>query len=198
MEGIYPDNGHSSTRESCPLYRQIHILNYYSGQVLGWTGLVRVDNETFTWMGAPQDITPANQTSYEYTSTKSIFTIEVNDKVSLKVTFLSPLTPKDLKRQSLIFSYMSVEVSSLDGAEHDVQIYTDVSAGKTYSVHCISTWLLMFAIEWISGDVAVTAKWDFGLVNDVVYHRLSRQDPQVFSELNDRAEWGSFVSCYNS
>ena len=104
------------------------ILN--RGQTLGWTGLVRVDNETFTWMGAPRDIATANQKTYEYTSTKSIFTIEVNGKVSLKVTFLSPLTPKDLKRQSLIFSYMNVEVSSLDGAEHDVQIYTDISAGK--------------------------------------------------------------------
>ncbi|KAF1357478.1 DUF1793-domain-containing protein [Lizonia empirigonia] len=142
--------------------------------ILGWTGLLRVDNETFTWMGAPLDIPTANQTSYEYTSTRSIFTIEANEKVSLKVTFLSPLTPKDLKRQSLVFSYMNVEVTSLDGAEHDVQIYTDISA------------------EWVSGDVAVTARWDFGLTDDVVYHRLSRHDPQVFSEVNDRAEWGNF------
>lgn len=105
-------------------------LTLLSGQVLGWTGLVRVDNETFTWMGAPLDIPSANQTAYEYTSTRSIFTIEVNSKVSLEVTFLSPLTPNDLKRQSLMFSYMNVDVASLDGQDHDVQIYTDVSAGK--------------------------------------------------------------------
>lgn len=42
--------------------------------------------------------------------------------------------------------------------------------------------------------MTVTAKWDFGLVDDVVYHRLARQDQQVFSEFNDRAEWGNFVS----
>jgi hypothetical protein len=125
-------------------------------------------------MGAPLNIPSANQTGYEYTSTRSIFTIEVNNKVSLKVTFLSPLTPKDLRRQSLVFSYMNVDVSSLDGSGHDVQIYTDVSA------------------EWISGDVSVTAKWDFGLTNDIVYHKLSREDQQVFSEVNDRAEWGNF------
>ena len=80
-------------------------------------------------MGAPKGIPVANQTAYEYTATKSIFTIEVNDKVALNITFLSPITPKDLKRQSLVFSYMDVEVSSLDGGEHQVQIYTDVSAG---------------------------------------------------------------------
>ena len=40
----------------------------------------------------------------------------------------------------------------------------------------------------------MTAEWDFGLANDVLYHKISRQDQQVFSEFNDRAEWGNFVS----
>jgi hypothetical protein len=80
-------------------------------------------------MGAPIDIPKANQTTAEYTATKSIFTIQADDKVSIKVTFLSPITPKDFKRQSLIFSYMQVEVSSVDGSDHEVQIYTDISAG---------------------------------------------------------------------
>jgi hypothetical protein len=102
----------------------------FRGQVTGWTGLIRVDGDTFTWMGAPPDVEAANQVAYEYTSTRSIFTIEVDDKVSMTVTFMSPLTPNDLRRQSLIFSYVRVEVVSLDGAEHDVQLYTDISAGK--------------------------------------------------------------------
>jgi hypothetical protein len=94
--------------------------------------LIRVDNNTFTWMGAPRDVEAASQVAFEYTSTKSIFTIEVDDKVSVKVTFLSPITPTDFKRQSLVFSYMNVDVSSLDGKNHDVQLYTDISAGKSY------------------------------------------------------------------
>jgi hypothetical protein len=102
-----------------------------SGQVTGWTGLIRVDGKTFCWMGAPKDFALATQTAYEYTSTKSIFTIEVDKKVSLKATFLSPLTPNDFKRQSLVFSYLQVELSSLDGSDHDVQLYTDISAGTS-------------------------------------------------------------------
>lgn len=82
-------------------------------------------------MGAPKGVSPANQTAYEYTASKSIFTIQAHAKIALKVTFLSPLTPKDLRRQSLVFSYMNVEVFSLDGKEHSVQIYTDLSAGTT-------------------------------------------------------------------
>ena len=108
-----------------------YILTPSSGQILGWTGLVKVDGNTFVWMGKPNGYNDfANQTSYEYTSTKSIFTITAGDTVQLEVTFLSSLTPNDFKRQSLIFSYMDVKVSSLDGSSHDVQIYTDISAGE--------------------------------------------------------------------
>lgn len=81
-------------------------------------------------MGLP-GTTTVNQTAYEYTSTKSIFTMDVGGAVQLNLTFLSPITPNDLKRQSLVFSYLNVEVASLDGRSHDVQVYSDISAGKS-------------------------------------------------------------------
>ncbi|KAF1957920.1 DUF1793-domain-containing protein [Byssothecium circinans] len=164
MEDTCQDNGHHFGRTFPFLHR---------GQITGWAGLIRVDNKTFTWMGAPSNIEAASQVAFEYTSTKSIFTIEVDDKVSVKVTFLSPLTPEDFKRQSLIFSYMNVEVSSLDGANHNVQLYTDISA------------------EWVSGNSGATAQWDFGEVNGISYHKVWKQNQQHFSEINDRAEWGN-------
>jgi hypothetical protein len=107
----------------------IALLIRTRGQWVGWTGMVRVDGKTYTWMGAPKDYAKATQTAAEFTSTSSIFTIRADNKVSIKVSFLSPVTPNDLKRQSLIFSYMQVEVSSIDGSDHKVQIYTDISAG---------------------------------------------------------------------
>lgn len=80
-------------------------------------------------MGLPGSQT-VNQTAYEYTSTKSIFTMNVADAVELNVTFLSPITPNDFKRQSLVSSYLNLEVTSLDNRSHEVQVYSDVSAGK--------------------------------------------------------------------
>lgn len=80
-------------------------------------------------MGAPGP-QAVNQTAYEYTTTKSIFTFNVDDLVEMTVTFLSPITPNDFKRQSLIFSYLNVDVKSLDGNTHDVQLYADISAGE--------------------------------------------------------------------
>lgn len=101
------------------------------GQVTAWTGFIRVDGTAYTWMGNPSGPGSVTQTGFEYTSTKSIFTMNVGGKVEMNITFLSPLTPDDQKRQSLVFSYLDVVVQSLDGAAHDVQLYTDISAGKS-------------------------------------------------------------------
>ena len=59
--------------------------------------------------------------------------MNVADVVTMNITFLSPVFPTDLKRQSLPFSYLDVVVASMDGATHDVQLYTDITAGKKAS-----------------------------------------------------------------
>lgn len=38
--------------------------------------------------------------------------------------------PSDLVQQSLPFSYMALEFSSLDGQPHEVELYSDISAGE--------------------------------------------------------------------
>ncbi|CAD0015901.1 unnamed protein product [Aureobasidium pullulans] len=120
---------------------------YVLGVVTGWTGLIKVDGgAAVTWMGAPNGPAVATQNSFEYTSTKSVFSLSVDGKVGLNVTFLSPVEPTDLKRQSIPASYMNVEVFSIDGADHKVQLYSDVSA------------------EWASGDRSAVAEWDFGSI----------------------------------
>lgn len=105
--------------------------SFWNGRTLGWQGLIRVDGTAYGWMGAMAS-GPANvqQVAYEYTATQSIYTMNVNDEVQMNITFLSPITPDDWKRQSLVFSYMNVSVSAIDGNSHDVQVYADISAGK--------------------------------------------------------------------
>lgn len=84
-------------------------------------------------MGAPNingvSPTVVTQTSFEYTSQRSTFIMNVAGKVSMNVTFISPVTPTDLKKQSVIGTYLQVTVASLDGATHSTQLYTDTSAG---------------------------------------------------------------------
>ncbi|KAF7587742.1 hypothetical protein BBP40_006820 [Aspergillus hancockii] len=147
---------------------------FWLGQINGWAGQIRVDGAVYTWMGLP-GTTTVNQTAYEYTSTSSVFTMRVGDMVEMNVTFLSPITPNDLRRQSLIFSYLDVDVASIDGKAHDIQLYADISA------------------EWVSGDRNAIAQWDYGVTDKgVAYHKIYRQTQLLFSESNDQAEWGEW------
>jgi len=101
---------------------------FWTGQVTAWTGIIRVDGLNYVFMGAPNvNASKVNQTAFEYTSTRSTFTQNVNMQVGIVVEFLSPVLPNREKRQSLPFSYMNVEVFSMDGQTHSVELYTDVS-----------------------------------------------------------------------
>ncbi|KAH8671259.1 glutaminase GtaA [Xylariales sp. PMI_506] len=148
---------------------------FWTGQVTAWTGLIRVDGIPYTWMGAPANYpTVVNQVAFSYTSTRSTFLMEVANKVSMNITFLSPVTPTDLMRQSLPFSYLDVTVESMDGASHNVEIYSDVSG------------------EWSSGDPTAVIDWSYGSVNGVAYHTFARADQEQMTEINQQASWGNW------
>lgn len=96
-----------------------------------------VDGDVFNWVGAASGPSVATQMSAEYTSTKTVFTFDVNSKVTLTATFLSPVYPNDLLKQSLQYSYIDVAVTSSDGASHDVQIYLDCTGGGPSPFPCL-------------------------------------------------------------
>ena len=100
-----------------------------SEAITGWQGFIKVDGENYNWMGAHPGATLVEQTSLEITSTRSIFTVNAGGLVEMKIEFLSPVYTDDLRRQSITSSYLEVSVRSLDGNEHDVQLYADVSGG---------------------------------------------------------------------
>ncbi len=68
--------------------------------------------------------------------------MNVDNKVQMKITFLSPVSPDGLLRSSLPYTYMDVEVKSLDNDNHRVQLYTDISAGTFSAMIAFSTKLI--------------------------------------------------------
>lgn len=104
---------------------------FWNGQVTALQGFVAVDGDVFNWVGAAAGPGVATQTSATFTSTKTVFTFDVNSKVTLTATFLSPVYPNDLVKQSLQYSYIDVAVESSDGSSHDVQLYLDCTGGET-------------------------------------------------------------------
>ncbi|KAF9476478.1 DUF1793-domain-containing protein [Pholiota conissans] len=148
---------------------------FWTGQIVGWAGFVKVDGQSFSFLGASNvpgaTFVKAVQKSFQFSSTQSIFVLSAGP-VDITITFLSPVEPTDLVKQSIPFSYMAVSASSMDGASHSVQVYSDISA------------------EWVSGDTSLPVDWSTSS-NNVITHQvqLARQIP--FSELSDRAQYGA-------
>ncbi|KAK4046339.1 hypothetical protein OIV83_006120 [Microbotryomycetes sp. JL201] len=139
--------------------------SFWTTKPIGWTGLLRVDGQTWNWMGNVTDWPEAIQATAQSTSFSTNF-VMTNDPptVALNATFISPMTPRDLFRQSLPFSYLELTVTSLDGNDHDVQVYTDLNG------------------LWLANDEAELLEWN---VNDTNYWssmRVSLQNQRLFSE----------------
>lgn len=63
-----------------------------------------------------------------HTAAETAFTL-TNDPptVALHAFFLSPVTPADIFRQSVPFSYLHLTVESLDGKAHEVEAYSEIN-----------------------------------------------------------------------
>ncbi|OAA56899.1 glutaminase GtaA [Cordyceps fumosorosea ARSEF 2679] len=150
---------------------------FWTEGVQGWQGFIKVDGKTYNWMGNHPSPDFADQTAQSYTSTKTEFVMNVGSKVELTVSFLSPVFPTDHMRQSIPFAYMNLEVKSIDGRPHSVQVYSDVSGGKR-------------CIEFASGDSSAVIQWEHQNTNGLHSHHFWRVNQDVFNEANDQASWG--------
>ncbi|KAH9180714.1 hypothetical protein EDB89DRAFT_59077 [Lactarius sanguifluus] len=77
--------------------------------------LVRVDNETFTFLGYDPTLTQVDLTSAVVSPTQIVLSAKAGHT--------------DWVKQSIPLSYMSLTPKSLDDAAHSVQVYSDLSAG---------------------------------------------------------------------
>ncbi|KAF9443524.1 hypothetical protein P691DRAFT_787943 [Macrolepiota fuliginosa MF-IS2] len=129
-----------------------------SNRDLGWYGMIRVDNQTFQWMGHKNFTLPDTLTS-EITPTASIFRFQAGP-IEFNVTFLTPVEPTDYARQSIPFSYMFIDgFSASDSQAHNIQVYTEITA------------------EWASSNNENVVVWNTTETDTMVYHRVTRESP---------------------
>ncbi|KAF9443528.1 hypothetical protein P691DRAFT_778832 [Macrolepiota fuliginosa MF-IS2] len=138
-------------------------------RLLGWGGLIRVDNQGFQWMGNSGFNFTKTLTS-EISPTKSVFRIQAGP-IQFNATFLTPIEPTDYVRQSIPFSYMFVDAfSATDGQAHRIQVYSDISA------------------EWVTRDNGQVVIWNTTETDTMVYHNVTRKTPFPMIENNNMAE----------
>ncbi|KAF7314821.1 hypothetical protein MKEN_00956500 [Mycena kentingensis (nom. inval.)] len=111
--------------------------------ILGWAGYIRVDGTAYHWLGTAL----GGGTNFR-------------GATITPTTFLSPIEPDDLARGSLPFSYVYIEGGSMDGKNHSIQLYSDISA----------EWLSIGVrtqtpIRWQSQETENAAYLEFQLVS---------------------------------
>ncbi|SEG75929.1 protein of unknown function [Actinacidiphila yanglinensis] len=156
---------------------------FWTGHTVAMTGIAQIDGVPFLFLGAPnidgQVLRGMAQRSLTTTATRSAFRFEAAG-VELALTFLSPVEPGDLRRQSMPLSYLTAEVSSLDGAAHDVKLYFDISG------------------EWAHGDTGTKIRWAQEQVPGagsatVTSLSFTPDTPKELAENGDMASWGTVV-----
>ncbi|EME87213.1 uncharacterized protein MYCFIDRAFT_60684 [Pseudocercospora fijiensis CIRAD86] len=121
------------------------------------------------YLGAQYDASVTNLTYTIIPSSKSS-----NASVDIILSFLSPVTPTSTLRQSIPASYVTVHVKG----NLDVDIYIDVNG------------------QWVSGDRGSRIEWSLHQQHHkdtakLKTFRVHRSHEQHFTEIQDRAEWGT-------
>ncbi|KAM5540214.1 hypothetical protein V8D89_006033 [Ganoderma adspersum] len=143
--------------------------------VLGWECRIRVNGTTYQWMGHDGEgiSGSTNVTNIQITPTRSLFVMQAG-QMNITITFLSPVEPDDWVKQSIPFSYLSVEAQSLDGKSYSVQLYSDITA------------------EWVSGDrTNSVVQWSNANTGSSIYHQVELQNPRQNVEIANQTQDGT-------
>lgn len=84
-------------------------------------GTVIIDGKEYLFLGYHRDMHKIAQTSLDIDalSTSAVFE---NNKITLKIRFLTPLIPDDYRLLTRPVSYLEISYESRDGKEHDVSV----------------------------------------------------------------------------
>ncbi|KAE9404313.1 DUF1793-domain-containing protein [Gymnopus androsaceus JB14] len=136
-----------------------------TSHILGWSGLLRVDDVPYEWLGGAvegpglvltSNATAATLKDIAITPTRTILTLTVG-AMNINVTFLSPIEPSNL-------------TSSNDGKSHSLQVYQDISG------------------EWTSSNTSNVIQWNTTTSDSIIYHEVQRSPFQYMTEKNNMAE----------
>jgi hypothetical protein len=156
---------------------------FWTGRTTAMSGIARIDGVPFLFIGAPNIdghvLRGMAQRSLTITATRSQYVFEAAG-VELTLTFLSPVEPGDLRRQSMPLSYVTADVRGTDGGSHDVGLYFDISG------------------EWAHGDAGTRIRWSqeqvSGLGNaSATALSFTPDTPKELGENGDMATWGTVV-----
>lgn len=145
-----------------------------------WTGapnalssMIRIDGQAFRLMGLGAKLPALRQVGVEVLPTRTIYDFE-DCGVHVRLTFLTPLLPGDLELIGRPVTYLSWEVKSADGRDHDVSVYYDNSA------------------ELVVDKASQNVFWSRPAIEGFQVLRMGSADQPVLAKSGDnlRIDWG--------
>ena len=156
---------------------------FWTGHVTAWTGIARIDGTSYVFLGNPllpntNPMPSMRQIGVEISATHSRFTLQQGG-VEVDLSFFSPIEPGDLRRQGVPLSYLTATARSIDGANHRVSLYFDISG------------------EWTDNDTGTQIVWAQQAYTESGVPTISltntAANPQPLTENGDMAAWGTVV-----
>lgn len=100
---------------------------HWTGSPQPLNGLIRVDGKNYRYLGdADRSVPGLEEVRREITPTRTIVTLQ-SLEIELRVTFLTPAFPDDMKVMARPITYLDFDVTARDGVAHDVTLYLDVA-----------------------------------------------------------------------
>src|SRR5438309_6515258 len=115
---------------------------HWTGTKQGLTSMIRIDGKPYRLIGAePKEAPALPQTKLGVLPTRTIYDFE-GASVHVKFTFMTPALPNDLEVLSRPLTYLTLDLLSVDGKEHEITIFFSASAAlvvneRNQKVHVI-------------------------------------------------------------
>jgi len=139
-------------------------------------GFVRVDGKSYRYLGDSEDEVPVlEETQRTITPTRTIVTLG-NSQIELQICFFTPAFAEDMALMARPVTYLSWQIRSRDGAQHDVTLYLDVDGTVATNN---------------SGEKVV---WSRDRIDGLDLLRIGTQKQPMLEEYGDdlRINWGYF------
>ncbi|KAL9001934.1 MAG: hypothetical protein Q9188_005106, partial [Gyalolechia gomerana] len=166
---------------------------FWAGQDLTLGIMARVNGQAFSLLGLPSPpggVREASILNAEYTATHTVFSL-LAGTVSIKLDFLSPVSPTNYVRQSLPFSYLTITAANATG--DDIQVYVDLDetwtgqSGSTGSTFSPSDATSIFRLMVEGAETYTQNAMDQALWGEVVFASRASNSTTLTAQSGDPA-----------
>ena len=150
---------------------------HWTGVVQAMNGIVRVDGKNYRFLGTAdrRSIPALNEVSQQVTPTRTIV-VMTSPEIELRVEFMSPVFPEDMKLMARPVTYLTWQAKSRDGQHHDVTLYFDAAGTLA------------------TNDPSEAVLWSRGKIQGLSLLRIGTQAQPMLQRFGDnvRIDWGWF------